>query len=225
MICRWCSSFHSSAKWIWRARRPRRQARAAPRPCFGPCKPAAPDFHAASPRQLWLQHAGSAGLLRRLAACAAARCTAHAPAAEAGPRRAAHPPQLRAGAPPAQALVQVQHGDVGEVGHARDGLQEPEALQRAPGVQLVQALRRPGAHPRPRTRARELPRVGAASRDAATAMRIAAPLHMGASSLSLKPLDMGACRWALRPTRACAHPAQQDVEALDEPGRLDPLRP
>lgn len=53
-------------------------------------------------------------------------------------RGGAHPAQLCAGAPPAEALVEVQHGDVGEVGHARDDLQEPEALDGALVVQEVQ---------------------------------------------------------------------------------------
>ena len=50
----------------------------------------------------------------------------------------AHPAELCAGAPPAEALVEVQHGDVGEVGHARDDLQEPEALDGALVVDDVQ---------------------------------------------------------------------------------------
>ena len=36
-------------------------------------------------------------------------------------------PQLRP-APPPEGLVEVQHGDVREVGNPRDDLQEPEAL-------------------------------------------------------------------------------------------------
>jgi hypothetical protein len=164
--------------------------------------------------------------LRGPAAAPGALCSRapYAPHSRGGgrPRWAAHPPQLGAGAPPAQALVQVQHGDVGEVRHARDRLQEPEALQRAPGVQLVQALRRPerALDPGPGRATTERPRRK--------------PRHSGSQARSgaasrgcieSATLDMGACRWALRPARACAHPAQQDVEALDEPGRLDPLGP
>ena len=56
----------------------------------------------------------------------------------AGRKVTAHPAKLRAGAPPAEALVEVQHGDVGEVGHAGDDLQEPEALDGALVVDDVQ---------------------------------------------------------------------------------------
>ena len=41
------------------------------------------------------------------------------------------PAHVRAGAPPTQALVQREHRDVAEVGHARDVLEEPEALNGA----------------------------------------------------------------------------------------------
>ena len=55
-------------------------------------------------------------------------------------QRKAHLAELSTGAPPAQGLIQVQHGDVGEVGHAGDGLQEPEALDGAVGVDEVEAV-------------------------------------------------------------------------------------
>ncbi len=47
--------------------------------------------------------------------------------------------ELCTSTPPAQGLVEMQHGDVGEVGHAGDGLQEPEALDRALCVDGIQA--------------------------------------------------------------------------------------
>ena len=49
-----------------------------------------------------------------------------------------HPPQLRSRPPPPQRLVQVQHRDVREVGHASHGLEHPEALDRPSRVQQVQ---------------------------------------------------------------------------------------
>ena len=49
-----------------------------------------------------------------------------------------HPPQLRARPPPPQRLVQVQHRDVREVGHARHRLEDPEALDRPARVEQVE---------------------------------------------------------------------------------------
>ena len=67
-------------------------------------------------------------------------------------------PQRCASAPPAQALVEVEHGDVGEVWHARDHLQEPEALHGALVVDDVQHVAQPA-----RAARRELRKQAAAA--------------------------------------------------------------
>jgi len=54
-----------------------------------------------------------------------------------------HLAQCSTGAPPAKALIQVQHGDVGEVWHARHHLQKPEALDGPLVVDDVQHIAQP----------------------------------------------------------------------------------
>lgn len=49
-----------------------------------------------------------------------------------------HPAQLRPRPPPPERLVQVQHRDVRKVRHARDRLEDPEALDRPARVQEVE---------------------------------------------------------------------------------------
>ncbi len=50
---------------------------------------------------------------------------------ELGSRVVDYPAELCSSTPPAQALVQVQHADVGKVGHPGHCLQEPESLNGA----------------------------------------------------------------------------------------------